>query len=287
VCITLVKIMTNTIAQLVNTDRYPVDDSEGTERSELIKSSREQIADFSGVQLEGFIKQDIVARLASEVTKYAAEADVISNHQNPYMTDENGDLPATHPARHYETWNSHSLCCDRIPDDSLITQLFNNKELLEFVRDCLSLKTLYHYRDPMVGYMVNLIYDGDGIPWHFDNNDFAISILLQVPEEGGVFEVAPNIRDQNSDNYEGVSAVLNDQSNDVVKLPANSGDLLIFLGRNSLHRVTKVRGMRPRYSLILGYTQDPHVIGTATRRLRHFGRCHQANRDYEASLQAK
>ncbi len=273
-----------TINQFVDTDRYPIADGPGHGRSALVASCQKQLTETSGVQLEGFIRPDAVAAMAREVRDRTAMADVISNYQNPYMSDEDKSLPITHPARCYDTWNSKSLCRDRMVEDGTIAALFQRMELLEFVRDCLALKTLHHYRDPMVGYMVNLIYDGDSVPWHFDTNGFSVSILLQVPEQGGVFEFAPNIRSEQSENFDGVSNVLNDGHDNIVKLPAMPGDLLIFQGRNSLHRVTAVSGAVARYSLIFGYTVDPDVIGTATRRLRHFGRCHEMNREYEASL---
>ena len=46
-------------------------------------------------------------------------------------------------------------------------------------------------------------------PWHFDGNDFTVSILVQQAEQGGDFEYVPNIRTSDDENFEGVNKILN------------------------------------------------------------------------------
>ncbi len=268
----------------VDTSRYPIADKAGSARINLVDSCRKALSQTGSARLETFINPHTVATMAREVESHAELADSISLYQNPYLADEDESLPTGHPARHFEAWENLTLCRDRLPEDGLIGRLFHNMKLLEFIRDCLGLETLHHYRDPMGGYMVNIIKTGGKIPWHFDTNDFSISILLQTPSEGGIFEFAPNLRNPGTENLEGVSSVLNGDSDNVIKLPAKPGDLLIFKGRNSLHRVNEVMGQTPRYSLIFGYTNNPEIIATASRRMRHFGRCHDAHVEFEASL---
>ena len=36
--------------------------------------------------------------------------------------------------------------------------------------------------------------EGHYFPWHFDGNEFTVSILIQEAEEGGLFEFVPDIR---------------------------------------------------------------------------------------------
>ena len=51
---------------------------------------------------------------------------------------------------------------------------------------------------------------GKELNWHFDNSEFAITLLLQAPEAGGVFEYVRDLRDAEAGdmNYAGVEALL-------------------------------------------------------------------------------
>ena len=71
-------------------------------------------------------------------------------------------------------------------------------------------------------------------------------------DEGGLFEYAPNIR-ADSENFTAVRAVLDGDSDLVRSLALESGDLQIFKGRYSLHRVTPCRGPTPRDVAIFSY----------------------------------
>ena len=60
---------------------------------------------------------------------------------------------------------------------------------------------IYRYTDPLADVIVNMAEEGEGFPWHFDTNNFTITLAIQNAEEGGLFEYAPNIRrtDENFD----------------------------------------------------------------------------------------
>ena len=80
-------------------------------------------------------------------------------------------------------------------------------------------------------------------PWHFDTNEFTVSMLTQAAEGGGVFEYCPNIRSAAAENFDDVRAVLAGRGEHLVRrLTLRPGDLQLFQGRYSLHRVSTVRG---------------------------------------------
>ncbi|SLJ82245.1 Uncharacterised protein [Mycobacteroides abscessus subsp. abscessus] len=56
------------------------------------------------------------------------------------------------------------------------------------------------------------------------------------------------------------------------RLELRPGDLQLFQGRFSLHRVTPVSGVTQRHSAIFAYTDRPGVIGTVERTRQLFGR---------------
>jgi hypothetical protein len=68
----------------------------------------------------------------------------------------------------------------------------------------------------------------------------------------------------------------------VKRLDLQAGDLQIFYGRNSLHRVTRIEGARERHTVILGYAEEPGQIAGAARTKRLFGRVSDAHLEADA-----
>ena len=72
-----------------------------------------------------------------------------------------------------------------------------------------------------------MAYADDGFPGHFDTNNFTNTLVIQSADEGGLFEYAPNIR-QDGENFEAVKAVLDGVSDQVKSLALEPGDLQLF-----------------------------------------------------------
>jgi hypothetical protein len=265
------------LGALIDLERYPIDDSKSPVRTSLVESCRRELVKTGCARLESFLNPEAVLAMANEVDERQALMDRSADWQNPYLSDDDETLPVGHPVRSFHYRKNAFLCRDRFTEGDWVDRLFLRMELLGFVRDCLGLTKLYHYADPMSGYLINVQEDGETFPWHFDTNEFTISIMLQKSEDGGAFEYAPAIRNPESENYDGVSAVMDGERADVRTLPLKPGDLQIFKGRFSLHRVTEVKGEQPRYMAIFGYSEQPDVISRASRKLKLFGRCHEAH----------
>ena len=112
---------------------------------------------------------------------------------------------------------------------------------------------------------------GNGFPWHFDTNNFTVTIAIQNADGGGAFEYAANIR-ANGENFDTVHEVLNGTSERVTTLHLEPGDLQIFRGRYSLHRVTPLRGSTRRYVAIFSYVDQPGMVATPERCKQLYGR---------------
>ena len=85
---------------------------------------------------------------------------------------------------------------------------------------------------------------------------------MQKPEKGGIFEYCPNIREPGNENFKEVKKILDGDRTRVRQLKLDPGDLQIFKGRFTLHRVTKVEGNRSRYLCIPAYVLDPWRVNT-------------------------
>ena len=113
--------------------------------------------------------------------------------------------------------------------------------------------------------------EGNGFPWHFDTNNFTVTLALQNADAGGEFEYAPAIR-KDGENFHEVSRVLNGTSDKVVSLRLEPGDLQLFRGRYSLHRVAPLFGKTPPYVAIFSYVEEPNMVGAPERTKQLYGR---------------
>ena len=77
--------------------------------------------------------------------------------------------------------------------------------------------------------------------WHFDNASFAITLMIENADSGGIFEYINKGRDyeKNYLNKNLIQDVLSGRY-PVKKIAVKPGTLLLFYGRNYLHRVTPV-----------------------------------------------
>ena len=89
---------------------------------------------------------------------------------------------------------------------------------------------------------------------------------------GGHFEYAPNLRNANDECYEDVRSVLRGDTQQVTRLHLAPGDLQLFLGRFSLHRVTKNTGLSDRLLLIMSFAEKPGMIGSVERTRELYGK---------------
>ncbi len=130
---------------------------------------------------------------------------------------------------------------DAIPADAIIHRIYVAKAMKEFVAACLGENRVWEYADPYAGLVQNVMPSGTEQPWHYDTNEFIVSMMTQQPDSGGDFEYCPNIRTPQGENYQGVAQVISGESRAPVNvITLRPGDLQIFKGRFSLHRVTRV-----------------------------------------------
>ncbi len=105
-----------------------------------------------------------------------------------------------------------------------------------------------------------------------------VTIIIQPPDSGGSFEYHRNLRAPGDENLDGLGAVLAGDPDDSPRfVSAKAGDLQLFLGRYSLHRVAEVAGATDRHVLVLSYADRPGVIGPVDRTRSVYGRITEAH----------
>lgn len=154
-------------------------------------------------------------------------------------------------------------------------QITSKTVVLAFVpliQEALGEEHFYPYADPLADVIVNLADEGAGFPWHFDTNNYTVTLAIQNAAQGGDFEYSPYLRTPTDENYEGVERMLNGDKSLVSSLRLEQGDLQIFKGRYSLHRVTPLSGPITRYAAIFSYVEEPGMVGSPERTRQLYGR---------------
>jgi hypothetical protein len=154
------------------------------------------------------------------------------------------------------------LNSDLFEKNSEMKFLYEQEDLLKFVSACLGISPIYRWADPLACHAYNVMRPDGILPWHFDSCEFTLSIMIQKPDEGGIFEYCPFIREPGNENFDEVKKVLEGDRTKVRQLKLEPGDLQIFKGRFTMHRVTKVKGNKPRYLCIPAYVLDPWRVNT-------------------------
>ena len=262
------------LGDLVDLDAFPVHEPASAGHVAAVDTARIGLRSEGCAVLGGFVRPETVARLNDEILERKHATHYSTQVINPYFhTGVNPDYPADHPVNTFIERSSGFIPGDAWDPGCATEVLFRAPEVARFIADCLEIPALYCYDDPLAGLTANICDPGQQFTWHFDTNDFAVTVLVQPADEGGLFEYVPQIRSAEHEGFDAIAGVLAGGREGVCTLELRPGDLQIFRGRYSLHRVTRVgAGSRPRHAAILAYTLEPGVIGRVERTRQLFGR---------------
>jgi hypothetical protein len=112
---------------------------------------------------------------------------------------------------------------------------------------------LYRYSEPRGSLNVTAMRAGDELGWHFDACELVASIMLRASEGGGAFEYVADIRSPDDANEAGIAAVLMGRTATARRVDLAPGDLLLFRGRHSLHRVAPIVGGTARLVALMSF----------------------------------
>ena len=259
-------------SQLVDLERYPILDLSAAAARDLTIHCREQLDKTGACELPGFLKPDAVDVLVRESDSLAAHAYHSVVTGTPYLAVPDPSLPNDHPRKFFEPTSVGVVAYDQFPAQSVMRRLFEWDPLMEFIAAALKKDRLYRYADPMGALNLAVMGDGERLHWHFDQTDFVTSIALRPSEAGGDFEYVPLIRSATDENYPRVKQLLNGSSEGVVRVPMHPGTLLLFEGRNSIHRVTPIRGRTTRLVALLAYDTKPDTRSSKLLQMARYGR---------------
>ena len=258
-------------SEYIDLTRYPIDEV-GSARNALIEESNLAIKDGGCVVLKGFVKQERVSELVAECDRVERHGHRNFTRTNPYFLNDREDLPLTHPLRRFFDRSNAFVPADNFGSDSILRAIFDWPAFSPFVKEVLGEEKFFPYADPLADVTVNLAEEGGGFPWHFDTNNYTVTLAIQNAEHGGDFEYSPMVRSLTDENYDVVEKVLDGDKNLIKTLKLEPGDLQIFKGRYSLHRVAPLAGLRKRYVAIFSYVAEPGMVSSPQRAKELYGR---------------
>jgi hypothetical protein len=255
------------LQQVVNIVAYPI----------LDRAFRDQCKttlDQTGVLvLPDFLSSNAVAAIYKEGQEGHDKAYFCKQKHNVYLTEPNPNFPPNHPRNREVLSSKGCICDDVVAKESPLRQLYDSEEFRKFLCVVLSEKALYKYADTLSSINLHYAEPGQELGWHFDNSSFAITLMIKAPEQGGKFEYVRQVRnfEKGELNYKGVESVL-DGRVPVQTLSLQPGALVLFRGRDSLHRVTPVEGLKTRILVVLAYNKDAGIALSRSARQTFFGR---------------
>ena len=260
------------LENIVNLNEYPINETNSDEYKKLIDKNKRLLDQDGCCVLPNFIKTQSLSKMKEEVERNLNKIYWTKDSHNPYFTKDDPELSKDHPKRIFTFRESGYLNSDDLETDSDLDTLYESDEMLKFVSDSLGVYPLYKWADPLGKNPYSVMHEDHYFPWHFDGNEFTLSILIQKADKGGLFEYSPDLRNENNENFDEVTKVLRGDRKTVKSLDLKPGDLQIFKGRFSMHRVTKIEGKTSRYIALPTYVKDPYRVNKPEHSKQVYGK---------------
>lgn len=216
--------------------------------------------------------------MQNEVATMARRVPIRRHHASVYARADAEQGLVDDPRTRRLEWCAGHVTRDMFSPFDVALQLYVSPPFKRFVAACVGLDRVYEYADPIAGLVATVLPPGGAYPWHYDSNEFVVTIMTQAPERGGVFEYVPNLRTPGHENLRGLDDVLTGRAAEsICRTSIQPGDLQIFLGRYSLHQVTRTAGSTERHVVVFSYANEPGVIGPLDRTRAVYGRVTEAH----------
>ncbi len=251
---------------IINTDIYDMRDA--ATRAHHIEAARLQLEGTGSAVIPNFVNAAALTSMVEEAKAgfehaHRREMELGFNPKDELLLGDPVLLGRRSPFR------MSSLGSDLLAEGKPLKRLYRSKDLIEFIREIVGEESLHCTTDPLINATVTYMGDGDQQGWHFDDNDFVVSLLLQGPESGGNFEYVPNATTLPLSE---IDKILDGESTLTQRLVPQPGTLLLFRGRKALHRVAPVSGSRLRIIVLLSYDRSPDFVYPDQVRLNALGR---------------
>lgn len=255
------------LSEIVNIHDHPI-----TSKT-FMQKCKSVLNETGALVLDHFLSPEAIETIRKEGEENKQLAFYCHEEHNVYLTAPDTSFPEGHPMRTSITSSKGCIQDDQIPKGSPLHTLYDDPSFRSFLAYVLDEEALYDYADSLSSINLHYADEGQELGWHFDNSSFATTLLIQQPIDGGKFEYVENMRDADAGemNFEGVKKVL-DGDTEIKHLPAEEGTLMLFRGRNAIHRVTPTIGDKTRMLVVLAYNSEPGIAISEKASMTFYGR---------------
>eukprot|EP00941_MAST-03F_sp_MAST-3F-sp1_P000855 g855.t1 len=248
------------IKAIVNTSRYPLLSPHSKEYSELIHRCQKQLLEKSVTTLENFIHPEFIAKEAKAAEELSSSAFQSNLHHDIFLNRiEDPENEINQPPLGIQKTTVGSIANDRLSETSILQILHQAPEFSNFLSSILG-KPIFPLADKLGGVTVNVFQPGWQHGLHFDEAEITTTLMLQKADSGGEFCYSARLQDEDT-NF----AKLEKLEREMKILDFDEGTLQLFMGRQSLHCVNKVKGKKTRLVAVFcfasekGKTNSPHI----------------------------
>lgn len=251
----------------LDTDRHPITDEA------YVSECRARLDRDGALVLAGFARPDTIEQIVHQSAGRDTDAFYTSKTHNVYLTPSNPELGADHPFNRQIASSKGLIADDEIPADSPLREIYDDPSFRSFLCGVLGIDEVHPYADDLSSINVHFAAEGMELGWHFDNSSFAVTMLLQAAEGGANFEYVPAVRDADAGDmaFDRVDTIL-DGNEPVCTLDFAPGDLVLFRGRNAIHRVTPTAGDTTRLLVVFAFNDQPGVALSESALTTFYGR---------------
>ena len=265
------------VPDIVDTHRYPFLDLTTAPGKALVERCHAQFENEVCCALPDFIRPQALHTIVEQVEQRESHAHhrrLYKSAYSPYKPIHDEEVKTLAFGSAHLTpllRDVHFLGYDEFGEGSLMRTLYETPELCTFAAAVLGVPVLYPSVDPLMAAPVSLHYEGSELGWHCDTQEFTITVLIRPSEVGGVFQYFPESGPHDR-NFARVPALLAGDEAGVRNVPFEAGTVLLFRGANTLHRVTRTSGRKPRILGIFHLERTPGRIYDDQFKLDTFGR---------------
>ena len=258
--------------EYLDLDAFPLDQPGSAGYVSLVQRCKGELAAGGMFNLDAFLRPEVAQKEAvAHTPKMDSESFLHAREHNVYFQKSVPGLDPDHPAlKRFQTSNN-TLCADQL-QGSVVHKIYEWGPLQAFLAEVMDKPALYPMDDPLASFNVMRYQHGQALNWHFDRSEFTVTLLLQAPDEGGLFEYRTDLRTADDPNYDGVTKLLNGDDPKMQQMAVVPGTLNVFRGVNTPHRVTPVVGDKARMIAVLTYYEKLGATFTETEQLGFYGR---------------
>ena len=190
----------------------------------ILENSLTTIDQKGVLTLPNFINNQTLLELVNEAKVNQFKAYYAKSTHNIYLTEIDKKLPLDHIFNYQVVSSKGCITTDQIPENSKLKSIYGSTLFKNFLAKVVKEKNIYEYSDPFSSINIHYASDTQELGWHFDNSNFAVTLLLQKPKAGGEFQYVKNARniEKNDMGYNSVSEIIH-QKKKPIKLDIQPG----------------------------------------------------------------